>query len=65
MFRDLSSSPPTMAACKVVDIFALMPGHDVQQADATQAYTQSKLGGTPYLDSVTQRQVAQSLGHRR
>eukprot|EP00975_Prorocentrum_lima_P051079 10702339-Prorocentrum_lima.AAC.1 len=47
MFRELSSSPPTMAACKAADIYALTPGHDVQQADATQAYTQNKLGGAP------------------
>eukprot|EP00975_Prorocentrum_lima_P030458 6386685-Prorocentrum_lima.AAC.1 len=47
MFRELSSSPPTMAACKAADIYSLIPGHDVEQADATQAYTRSKLGGTP------------------
>eukprot|EP00975_Prorocentrum_lima_P052270 10949423-Prorocentrum_lima.AAC.1 len=47
MFRELSSSPPTMAACKAADVYALLPDHDMQQADATQAYTQSKLGGIP------------------
>eukprot|EP00975_Prorocentrum_lima_P020296 4270803-Prorocentrum_lima.AAC.1 len=36
-----------MVACKAADVYALMPGHDMQQADATQAYTQSKLGGIP------------------
>ncbi len=44
MFRELSSSPPTMAACNVADVYALLLGHDLQQADASQAYTQSKLG---------------------
>eukprot|EP00975_Prorocentrum_lima_P038604 8109383-Prorocentrum_lima.AAC.1 len=33
--------------CKAADVYALMPGHDMQQADTTQAYTQSKLGGIP------------------
>ena len=45
MFEELSSTPATMEASKACDAYGLMPGHDVMQADATQAYTQSKLGG--------------------
>eukprot|EP00975_Prorocentrum_lima_P070459 12932110-Prorocentrum_lima.AAC.1 len=46
MSRELSSSPPAMAACKVADVCAFVHGHGLHQADATQA-TQSKLGGRP------------------
>ena len=45
LFQDLGSSPATMEAGKATDAYGLMPGHATQQADATQAYTQSKLGG--------------------
>eukprot|EP00969_Alexandrium_andersonii_P210888 9313904-Alexandrium_andersonii.AAC.1 len=36
-----------MDAAKAADLVSLFPGHVGQQADATQAYTQAKLGGTP------------------
>eukprot|EP00975_Prorocentrum_lima_P055777 11693229-Prorocentrum_lima.AAC.1 len=42
----------TMAVCKAADIYALTPGHDVQHADATQAYTQSKLGCLLYTSDA-------------
>ena len=45
LFQDLGSSPATMEAGKAADAYGLMPGNATQQADATQAYTQSKLGG--------------------
>eukprot|EP00972_Heterocapsa_arctica_P025538 3759700-Heterocapsa_arctica.AAC.1 len=44
---ELSSCPATLEAAKSVDAFGLLPGHDVEQCDAQQAYVQSKLGGTP------------------
>ncbi len=47
LFQELSSCPATMEASKAADIYGLVPGHSVQQADARQAYTQSTLGGTP------------------
>lgn len=45
LFQDLSSSPATMCAAKGADAYGLLEGHTIQQADAEQAYIQSKLGG--------------------
>jgi hypothetical protein len=45
LFQELGSSPATMEAGKACDAFGLVNGHDVQQADAEQAYIQSRLGG--------------------
>jgi len=36
-----------MEAAKAVDAYGLFVGHATEQTDAEQAYTQSKLGGTP------------------
>ena len=47
MFQDLSSCPATMEAGKACDFYGSLAGHVVQQSDAEQAYTQSKLGGDP------------------
>ena len=47
LFQELSSSPATMQASKAADTYGLFEGHDIQQADAKQAYTQSKLGHRP------------------
>ena len=47
MFDDLGSAPATMAAAKAADAFGIFHGHTIEQADAEQAYIQSKLGGTP------------------
>ena len=42
MFQDLSSCPATMEAGKACDLFGSRDGHDIQQSDAEQAYTQFK-----------------------
>ena len=47
MFQELSSCPATLEAAKAADCYGLLPGHAIEQSDAEQAYTQSKLGGTP------------------
>ena len=47
LFAELSSSPVAMEGSKFVDAYGLFNGHDIEQADAEQAYVQSKLGGTP------------------
>ena len=36
-----------MQASSAADTYGLFEGHKIQQADAEQAYTQSKLGGAP------------------
>ena len=46
LFQELSSCRATMQASKAADIWGMLDGHSTQQADAVQAYTQSKLGGT-------------------
>ena len=45
IFQHLGSSPASMEAGKMVDAFGLLPGHDLQQADACQAYIQAELEG--------------------
>eukprot|EP00959_Pyramimonas_sp_CCMP1952_P159454 3334997-Pyramimonas_sp.AAC.1 len=47
LFHELSSSPATMQASKAADTYGLFGGHSIEQADARQACTQSRLGGTP------------------
>ena len=47
IFDELSSAPASMAAAKAADAYGVCESHVVQQADAEQAYIQSKLGGTP------------------
>ena len=44
IFLELSSCPATMEASKAADIYGLLPGHNEEQADAEQAYIQSKIG---------------------
>ena len=38
VFQDLGSSPASMEAGKMADAYGSMLGHDLQQADAEQAY---------------------------
>ena len=47
IFNELSSCPATMQAGKAADCYGLFEGNCIQQCDAEQAYTQSKLGGDP------------------
>ncbi|CAE7353670.1 unnamed protein product [Symbiodinium natans] len=45
LFSELGSSPATMEAGKVLDAYGHAPGHDVEQGDGKQAYTQTTLKG--------------------
>ena len=45
LFQDLGSSPAAMEASRAADAYGMLPGHDIQVADADQAYTQSYLDG--------------------
>ena len=45
MFQELSSAPATMEATKTCDLYGFLPGRIIEQANATQAYTQAKLKG--------------------
>ena len=43
MFQDLGSSPASMEAGKAADIFGSFPGHNIEQADAEQAYVKAPM----------------------
>ncbi len=43
VFRDLGSSPAAMEAGRRADCYVCFPGHDVEIADAVQAFIQAKL----------------------
>ena len=45
IFAELGSSPASMEAAKVIDVFGSQPGYSKQQADARQAYTQALFKG--------------------
>ena len=44
LFNELGASPATSESAKLVDVFGLLPGHDITTADGCQAYTQALLG---------------------
>ena len=44
-FSEMASSPATMEASKMGDMYGLLPGHHMQMADAKSAYTQARLRG--------------------
>ena len=45
LFQDLGSSRASMEASKVADLHGCLPGHEIEQADAEQAYIQAELSG--------------------
>ena len=45
LFAELGSSPASMEAGKILDVFGSQPGYSKQQADARQAYTQALFKG--------------------
>ena len=47
LFQDLGNSPATFDASRWADYYGCLPGHDVQMADAIQAYIQAKSSGVP------------------
>ena len=44
-FAELGSSPASMEAAKIIDVFGSQPGYSKQQAHARQAYTQARFTG--------------------
>jgi len=66
LFQELGSSPATMEAGKACDAYGLAPGHDVEQADAEQAYIQRRLGGdTPTWVRLPRERQPASWGKYR
>mgnify|MGYP003892569001 FL=1 len=47
LFQDLGSNPATMDASRAADCYGCAPGHNVEVADAEQAYIQADLRGPP------------------
>ena len=47
VFQDLGSSPATLQAAKVVDVFGCLPDHAIEIADDEQAYIQADMQGDP------------------
>ena len=47
LFNELSSSPASMEAAKLLDAFGSQPGFSKAQADAIQAYIQAFFTGVP------------------
>ena len=45
VFEEASCNPADMMAAKSADAWSCMPGHDCEQADAMQAYTQAPFRG--------------------
>ena len=45
VFNDQGSSPATIEAARCCDAHGMMPGNDVEQADAEQAYVQADMIG--------------------
>ena len=45
LFVEMSCSPASMEAGKILDVFGSQPGYVIQQADAKQAYTQALFTG--------------------
>ena len=47
IFAEMSSSPASMEAAKILDAYGYQPRHSKEQADARQAYTQAVFTGIP------------------
>ena len=47
LFNEMQSTPATLEASKIADIYSCFPGHGVQARDVEQAYLQAELGGPP------------------
>ena len=46
IFQDQGSAPATLEAARICDFYGCSPGHDVDIADAEQAYVQADMRGT-------------------
>ena len=44
-FEDMGSSPATLESSRACDLYGCAPGHDIEMADAEQAYVQALLTG--------------------
>jgi hypothetical protein len=63
MFQELGSAPVSMFAARFCDLCSLIRDHVNENADATQAYTQSLLGGTKTSVSLPREEWPSSWKH--
>ena len=61
-FQDLGSSPATLDATRSADCYGCYPDHDVEIADAVQAYIQAKLTGDECWVSLPPRRLGLQVG---
>eukprot|EP00959_Pyramimonas_sp_CCMP1952_P218625 4572148-Pyramimonas_sp.AAC.1 len=54
-----------MQASNAADTYGLFEGHSTEQAGARQAYTQSKLGGTPTWAFLPRDEWPKERSHMR
>ena len=47
LFNELASTPATMEASRIADIYSCFKGHSMEGRDVEQAYLQAYLEGTP------------------
>ena len=47
LFNEMASTPATLDASRMADMYACFPGHTVQGRDVEQAYLQAEMEGTP------------------
>ena len=64
IFQDLGSSPAGMEASKATDAYGCFAGHDIEQADATQAYVQAYLEGKETWVELPQEAIDNDPAHR-
>jgi hypothetical protein len=65
MFQELGSGPATMVGAKFCDWYGLIRNHTNENADATQAYTQSLLSGAKTWVSLPREEWPESWKHMR
>jgi hypothetical protein len=63
MFQELGSAPARVVAAKFCDLYSLVRDHVNENPDATQAYTQSLLGGAKTWVSLPREEWAESWKH--
>ena len=61
LFAEMSSSPASMEAGKILDVFGSQPGYTIQQADAKQALHPGIVHRNRDLGKVTKKQVAEIM----
>ena len=64
IFQDLGSSPAGMEASKATDAYGCLPGNNIMQADAVQAYVQARLEGKETWVLLPDECIENDLAHR-